>query len=108
MLNKILTLFKVNTLRQLIVIFIVFSIAGSLSLYLSNPILDALNLNSLIEIKLLFIALRLILIFFIYQCLLLLIGTMFGQFRYFWNFEKKILNRFKLLKRFASNVRNNE
>jgi len=39
---------------------------------------------------------RIILLFFIYQILLLLVALPFGQFQYFWKFEKKILNRFGL------------
>ena len=37
---------------------------------------------------------RIAFIFFVYQVLLLIIAIPFGQFRYFWQFEKKILSRF--------------
>jgi len=40
--------------------------------------------------------LRLVLIFPIYQVLLVLIGFIFGQFSFFWKFEKKMLERLKL------------
>jgi hypothetical protein len=39
---------------------------------------------------------RLVLIFPIYQVLLVFIGAIFGQFSFFWNFEKKMLVRLKL------------
>ena len=33
---------------------------------------------------------------FFYQVLLVLIGWIFGQFQFFWNFEKKMIRRFGL------------
>jgi len=37
--------------------------------------------------------LRVLLIFPFYQILIVLYGWLFGQFRFFWNFEKKMLSR---------------
>ena len=42
--------------------------------------------------------LRLILIFPLYQILLILVGTIFGQFKYFWEIEKKFLARIGIFK----------
>ena len=39
---------------------------------------------------------RLIIIFPIYQVMLVLIGELFVQFKFFWEFEKKMLDRMKL------------
>jgi hypothetical protein len=39
---------------------------------------------------------RLLLIFPIYQVLLVANGFLFGQFTFFWNFEKKLLRSLKL------------
>jgi hypothetical protein len=36
------------------------------------------------------------LIFPIYQVLLVFFGFIFGQFKFFWNFEKKMLSRMGL------------
>jgi hypothetical protein len=33
------------------------------------------------------------LIFSIYQFLLVIVGTIFGQYQFFWNMEKKMLKR---------------
>ena len=41
---------------------------------------------------------RILLIFPLYQILLIIIGTLFGEFKYFWAIEKKILVRLKILK----------
>jgi hypothetical protein len=37
---------------------------------------------------------RLLIIFPVYQILLVIIGWLFGQFDFFWAFEKKMLRRF--------------
>ena len=97
MLNKIIKLFKVDNALHLVVIFTVFGITGSLSVVFGEMVLlkffgeDFVN-NSF------FWPLRLILIFPIYQVLLIIVGTIFGQFKYFWNIEKKILARMGLIK----------
>jgi hypothetical protein len=75
---------------QLITIFIVFSITGSLSVLLGGPLLEIFD-SKITDNIILYIILRIILIFPIYQVLILLVGWLFGQFKFFWNFERKIL-----------------
>ena len=84
--EKLKKIFKVKSLYQLIVVFIVFGITGSLSLFISDYILGFLNLNSFI--------LSVLLLIMTYQVLLIIIGTLFGEFTYFWAMEKKIISRF--------------
>ena len=84
--EKLKKIFKVKSLYQLIVVFIVFGITGSLSLFVSDYILDFLKLDSFL--------LSLLLLLMIYQILLIIIGTLFGEFTYFWAMEKKIISRF--------------
>ncbi len=86
--EKLKNIFKVSSTYQLVVVFIVFGITGSLSLFLSDYILNYLNLENLI--------ISLLLLLIIYQILLIIIGTLFGEFNYFWAMEKKILSRFKI------------
>jgi len=74
----------------------VFAITGSLSLIVTVSLFEVLNLNVDSFSPLVFWPLRIIFIFFVYQVLLLIIAIPFGQFRYFWQFEKKILSRFGL------------
>ena len=89
---------------QLIVIFIVFAITGSGSVRLGEPLLNYLQLTpdafgtSFFGSTLYWI-LRLVVIFPLYQVLLIVVGAVFFQFRFFWDFEKKILKRigFKFL-----------
>ena len=88
-------IFKTNSLYQLIVVFLVFAISGSLSVYVSEPILSFLNYKEYVPNKIFQILLRLLIIFPIYQIILLGIATVFGEFHYFWNFEKRFWKKFK-------------
>ncbi len=81
---------------QLIIIFIVFAITGSLSLYVSRPILSFFSINSDNFGVIGYYPLRIAIVFPIYQILIIVVGTMFGQFNFFWKLEKKILSRLRL------------
>ncbi|SDG86280.1 DUF6787 family protein [Psychroflexus sediminis] len=86
---------------QLVIIFIVFAITGSLSAYLAKPVLDFIGLSREAFPEQFFggffyYFLRLLLIFPIYQVLLVVIGSLFGQNKFFWDFEKKMLSRLGL------------
>tara|TARA_B100001540_G_C15526087_1_gene514734 strand:+ start:298 stop:600 length:303 start_codon:yes stop_codon:yes gene_type:complete len=76
---------------QLAIIFIVFAITGSASLVVSTPILDLIGFSKESINPWLYHPLRLLLIFPVYQVLILIIGAIFGQFTFFWNFVKKML-----------------
>ena len=95
--SKLIKIFKVKNLNQLIVIFIVFGITGSLSVVLGKYVLINIFGESFLNNDYYWL-LRLILIFPIYQVLLIIVGALFGQFRYFWEIEKKILIKMKLIK----------
>ena len=88
----------VESNSQFILIFIVFGITGSLSVRLAKPVLEFLNINNdffkeLFLGDMFYWTLRVVIVFPLYQLLLLVIGTLFLQFKFFWNFEKKILCR---------------
>ena len=87
---------KIESFFQFVLVMIVFAITGSLSLIVTVLFFEVLNLNVDSFSPLVFWPLRIIIIFFVYQVLLLIIAIPFGQFRYFWQFEKKILSRFGL------------
>tara|TARA_B100000161_G_C33546647_1_gene413393 strand:+ start:1168 stop:1413 length:246 start_codon:yes stop_codon:yes gene_type:complete len=76
-------------------VFLVFGISGSLSVYISGPFLDYLNYKKYITNNILQIILRLLIIFPIYQIILLAVAFILGEFKYFWNFEKKFWNKFR-------------
>jgi len=94
---KILKFFKVKGFYQLIIVFTVFAITGSLSVIVANFLVDYFPYQGSTSI-LLFWTLRIIIIFPIYQLLLIIVGTIFGQFKYFWNFEKKMLKKLRMIK----------
>ncbi len=78
---------------QVLIIFIVFGITGSSSLRVATPILGFLGISSGSMSPYLYWPLRVIIIFPVYQVLLLIFGTLCGQFQFFWNFEKKMMTR---------------
>ncbi|TRX37334.1 diacylglyceryl transferase [Flavobacterium sp. ZT3R18] len=75
---------------QLTLIIIVFAITGSASAWLSKPFCVWLGITKE-DLGFWFTPIRLLLIFPIYQVLLVAIGFLFGQFKFFWAFEKKML-----------------
>ena len=89
--ERIKKIFKVTSTYQLIVVFVVFGITGSLSLVVSEYLSGLLHLDNII--------LSIIFILIVYQVLLIIIGTLFGEFDYFWEMEKKIISRFKFKKK---------
>ena len=97
MIGKLIKIFRVQNLFQLIIIFIVFGITGSLSVVLGKYFIIKIFGESFLNNDYYWL-LRLILIFPIYQILLIIVGALFGQFRYFWEIEKKILIKMKLIK----------
>lgn len=93
--NKLIKIFKADSIKHLALIFLVFGISGSLSVLLSEPLLNYFNFKSFITYYPLYIFLRIIVIFPIYQLVLIIVAIFFGQYKYFIKFEKKIFNRLK-------------
>ena len=93
--NKLKQRWGIDSNFQLTIIFIVFAITGSASAWLSKPFCFWLGITKE-DLGYLFTPIRLILIFPIYQVLLVLIGFLFGQYKFFWAFEKKMLKRMGL------------
>ena len=94
--NKLKQRWNITSNWQLLIIFIVFAITGSTAAYISKPITNALGITKESMSLWLYCPVRLLLIFPLYQVLLVLIGTLFGQFKFFWEFEKKMLYKMKL------------
>jgi len=76
---------------QLVIIFIVFAVTGSCSAYLSKPILTWLGITKNSISLWAYYPLYILLIFPVYQVLLVFFGFISGQFKFFWNFEKGML-----------------
>jgi hypothetical protein len=98
MLEKFIKVFNANSLSHLIIIFIVFGITGSLSVVLSEPILNYLKLDEVTNYVVVHMLLRIIVILIVYQFLLIVVGSIFGQFDYFKKIQKRFLVRIRLIK----------
>lgn len=91
--EKLKALFKVNSTQQLVLVFLVFSITGSSSIYVADPFLQIVGVTSQLS-ALWYWPLRVLVIFALYQVLLILFAACFGQLRYFWVIEQRFLQRF--------------
>ncbi|QIE58580.1 diacylglyceryl transferase [Rasiella rasia] len=80
---------------QLTVIFIVFAITGSTSAKFAGPLTEAVGITKDIGWYV-YWPVRILIIFPIYQVLLVTFGWLFGEYEFFWNFEKKMLRSMKL------------
>ena len=89
----LLNRFEAKSFKHLIIIFTVFSISGCLTVYLSYPIIDFMKYFYQFENSMLQIIIRIIVIFPVYQIVLLFVGTVFGEFKYFLKFEKRFFNK---------------
>ena len=98
MLNSLKKKWKIKSNFQFLIIMLVFSITGSLTLYIVDPILLVFNISDDNLSNFQYWFLRIFIVFPIYQILLIIIGSIFGQFRFFWNFEKKMLSRLNIIK----------
>ncbi|MBW4969063.1 DUF6787 family protein [Croceibacter atlanticus] len=78
---------------QVVVIFIVFGITGSTSAKIAGPIVEFLGVTQENTSGWIYWPVRILLIFPVYQVLLIIFGWIFGQFQFFWAFEKKMLRR---------------
>lgn len=81
---------------QIVIIFIVFAINGSLAVYLTNPITDLIGISKEATAPYIYWPIRIFVVFVVYQVTLVIVGTLFGQKKFFWNMEKKMLQRMGL------------
>jgi hypothetical protein len=91
--NKLKEKWGITSNYQIIIILLVFSITGSIAVWIAKPVLNLVGLDKEAVSPWLFWPIRILIIFPIYQILIVIIGTLFGQFKFFWGFEKKMLVR---------------
>lgn len=91
--EKLKSRWELTSNWQVAVVFFVFAITGSTSVKVATPILEFLGITNDMN-PFLYWPIRIIAIFPAYQVLLIIFGTLCGQFRFFWNFEKKMFSRF--------------
>ena len=64
-----------------------------MSVYFAGIIINFLGLDPYILGDFFYWVLRIMLLVPVYQILLIIIGSVFGEFKYFWRIEKKMLGR---------------
>ena len=104
MFDKLKLRWGIDSNFQIIIILIVFSVTGSAAVYVKKIIFDILGIDAdtSLWIK---IPMYIITIIPSYQILLLAVGTLFGQFRFFYNFQKKSFGRFIKKKEVTDSVK---
>ena len=92
-LKKIKEKWAITSNLQLVTILVVFAVTGSLSAWVSQPLLDFIGLDKTAVSGWVFWPIKILIVFPIYPVLIVVIGTLFGQYAFFWNFAKKMLGR---------------
>ena len=82
---------------QLLLILCTFAVTGTLTAYISRSITGWVGFDDSTLLIWKFL-LRLAILVFGYQVIILIVSFFFGQFTFFWNYEKKILKRMGFLK----------
>ncbi len=103
--DKLRNRWGVNSFWQFLLIMTVFATTGFSILYVRTWVFDLLGITKDISIFWR-ILLSIGIIMPIYQILLLFYGFIFGQFRFFWNFEKRFLGRFAAILPFRKKKEN--
>ena len=91
--NRLKEKWGITSNFQIIIILLVFSITGSIAVVVAKPVLKLVGLDEEVLSLWIFWPIRIFIIFPIYQVLIVIIGALFGQFKFFWAFEKKMLVR---------------
>lgn len=92
LLQRLQKRWQLKDLRQVTVVLIVFALTGTTAMFLKKPIFAFLGIDSSVAwwIRTLVWCAT---ILPAYNVLLLIYGFIFGQFTFFWNFEKKFFGR---------------
>lgn len=92
-LNRLQTKWKLDSLFQVVMVLVVFACTGFTILFIKNPILDFFGIERGGGQGFVNTVLYLLLVLPLYQIFLLIYGFIFGQFDFFWEKEKQILQR---------------
>lgn len=93
LLHKLKTRWGIHSNWQVVIIFVVFGCTGFTSLYVRQYIFGFLGIEDNEPFWFRTIV-WLLTVLPAYNVLLLIYGTIFGQFTFFWNFLKKMFGRF--------------
>jgi hypothetical protein len=99
MFEKLRKKWKVNG-TQFFLIMCTFAVTGTTTAWISREITHWVGFDAQTFWLWKFL-LRLFILLFGYQFIILAVSFLFGQFKFFWNYEKKILTRMGLMKKGA-------
>lgn len=91
MIEKSKKRWNITSNAQFWLIMLTFAVTGSLSAKLAKPICEYFGIFPDTYHPVLYWLIRLLIILPAYQVILLIVGTIFGQFKFFWEFEKKMI-----------------
>jgi hypothetical protein len=89
-LKKLKERWELTSNWQLFIVFLVFAITGSSAAKLASPVTDFFGITKEMGWYI-YWPFRILIIFPVYQVLLVFFGWLFGEFTFFWKFEKKML-----------------
>ena len=101
MLERLKQRWNIRSNFQVTVILIVFAITGSATVYLKKMIFDLIGITPETDFGIK-APVYIIVILTVYNILLLIVGVLFGQFRFFWEFEKRFFSRLLFRKKQTS------
>jgi len=93
--NKLKMRWGVTSNWQLVIIFIVFAITGSTAAKFAAPLTEMIGVTREMG-GWIYWPVRILIIFPIYQVLLVFFGWLFGEFSFFWQFVKRMFAIFGL------------
>lgn len=93
--KKIKERWELKSNRQVFIVFLVFAITGSSAAKLAGPVTDYFQITPEMGWYI-YWPFRILIIFPVYQVLLVFFGWVFGEFDFFWKFEKRMLRSMKL------------
>jgi hypothetical protein len=89
--DKLQNRWKVGNTYQVVIILLVFACTGFTVLFLKRPLFEYIFESQPMPVWATIVYYLLILP--VYNVILLIYGFIFGQFRFFWNFEKRLFAR---------------
>lgn len=96
LINRIVLIFGARSPKHLALIFFIFGVSGSLSVVVSGQILDLIGLEFVLLNNFLYWTFRILILFVVYQIILILVSVCFGEFQHFSKFSMRLINFFKI------------
>ena len=91
MFEKLKKRWNIQSNFQVVVILIVFAITGTSTVYVKKAIFTLIGITEETHL-LIYIPVYILVILTVYNILLLIIGSIFGQYKFFLEFEKKFFS----------------